>query len=205
MENRNNIVQSINGPIRLAVIAFYKEDPDVDEFLKNFRDSLINKNIIVVEKKFEMITNSTEFFRELPNKHSYNCIMLVTHGEEDGAPKYQETENSPGGFDHLVKNPYFLSLAMHDAAVNRLVFLAICYTGKMKSVQPITKGKSSALYVVTPAPGTRLTVLEGAKAMALFLDTLVGMKKERYEFRHLKRAEEEVVKQFANTIKLWDF
>lgn len=205
MSNQDYITQYIKGEIRLVVVAFYKADATINQFLQNFRSSLVSKKSIVLEKKFDMIRDSIAFFRELPKNHLYNCVMLITHGKKDGTPTFEETSTDPGSLDELVENWNFLSLVLNDAATDRLVLLAVCYSGSKVISEDITGGESFALYVVTPAEGKPMEVTEGAKAMALFIDTLVGMNKAEYGWEHLKQAKKVVDKRFKDVIELWDF
>lgn len=205
MKFPNEITLNIKGPIKLAIVAFYKSDVVINRFLSHFRTSLVNKDEIVVERKFDKISELFSCFRELPDNYTYNFIMFVTHGTKTGDPSYGEIANDPGKSDDLVKDWVLISEALDVAAVDRVVLIAVCYAGDNQIVDILTRGKSQALHVITPVSGKFLDAIKGAEAMALFVDTLVEMKKNEYTYEHFELAEDEVNKQYPDILKLWLF
>lgn len=205
MKFPNEITLNIMGPIKLAIVAFYQSDVVINKFLSHFSTSLVNKDAIAVERKFDKIRDLFSFFRKMPKHYSYSCIMFVTHGTTAGDPTYEETKSIPGKSNDLVKDWILISEALDVAAVDRVILIAVCYAGDNQIVDILTRGKSQALHVITPVPGKLLDAIKGAEAMALFVDALVEMKKNRYTYEHFKLAEDEVNKQYPDTLKLWLF
>jgi len=168
MKFPNEITLNIIGPIKLAIVAFYQSDVVINKFLSHFRTSLVNKDAIAVERKFDKIGELFSFFRKMPKDYSYSCIMFVTHGTKTGDPSYGEIANNPGKSDDLVKDWVLISEALDVGAVDRVILIAVCYAGDNQVVDILTRGKSQTLHVITPVPGKLLDAIKGAEAMVLF-------------------------------------
>lgn len=200
------ITLNIKSPIRLAIVAFYKNDYIVNRFLSCFSSSLRAKDIIVIEEKFNEISKLISFLSSLRSRNSYNCLMLVTHGTTgQGHPTFEETEVTPSPFDELVENWTFLSASLYDTGVDSLGILAICYSGDYRFINLLTRGQAQFLHIITPFPNKPLEVKAGAESIALFINILFDMNKKEYTPEDLKLAEKEVNKRYPKVIKLWLF
>lgn len=197
------ITLNIEGSIQLVIVSFYKNDEKIEGFLSHFRDSLKSEDIIVVEEKFNKINQLISFFKELRKKYSYNCVMLVTHGNERGDPTYEETKVEPGRLNKIVENWPYVASVLTDACVDCLGFLAIFNRLDYHAVDLLRHGNSQLLHIVTPAPGKPLEITSGAEAMALFIDILAKMQIREYTPEHLELAEKEVNQKYPGIIKLW--
>lgn len=199
-------ILSIQGPIKLCIITLFKKDPIVSYFLTTFHNSLHNKNVIVKERECGTIGEMLQFFRDLNQENDFSCIMIISHGKEDsGRLIYEETSEKPHPIDTVFENPLFLSMVMDKVGQDKLLFLAWCYSGSKEIVDDFIRGPSFSLHAVTSVPKSPLEAKDGAKAMALFIDTLQNLNKEMYEYEDLKYAEDIVDKQYHNVIKLWSF
>jgi len=205
MYNPSLVTLNLKGPLRLIIAAFYQEDSAIDIFLESFNNSLRHKETILDHQKFVRINGIINFFRELRSKYdNYNSIMIITHGKVgNGAPTYEETKTEKHPIDNWLENWDFICSVLHDAAVDCLGFLAICNAGQTEVVDLLTRGQSQFLHMVTAASGKPLPAVNGAKAMALFIDHLADMNKDEYTPEDLAEAAQKTNESYPDVIKLW--
>lgn len=201
------ITMNIPGPIKLIIITFYPNDDAVKNFVAHLHESLNNKDIIIERRQFLKMNDASQYFQSFSDKYTLNhCLMIVTHGKKGtGLPTYEETKKEPGPHDELVEEWSFMSWIIRDAGFDRLVFLAVCYSGHDDIVDFLTRGPAQILHMVTPYPKKSLQIKKGAEAMALFLDNLVNMNLETYTPDDLQKAMKDVEKKYPKTIRLWEY
>jgi len=198
---------SIDGEIRVAIAALHSSDPAVNPFLREFHAALQRKTAVVAEQRCPKINDALAFFDKVAKQGEANCLMVVTHGYDDGRPNYEETKADPRQGDILVENWRFLAMGMRKAAQDKLVILAVCFAGADAITETLMKTAPGAfaLAVLAPAPGCKLYVDPGAKAIAMFLDRLAALNLNSYEEEHLRDAETRVGQVYKGTLKLWFF
>lgn len=198
---------SIDGEIRVAIAALHGNDQVVNAFLREFHAALQRKTVVVAEQRCPKINDALAFFDKVAKQGQANCLMVVTHGYDDGRPDYEETRADPRQGDILVENWRFLAMGMRKAAQDKLVILAVCYAGADAIAETLMKPAPGAfaLAVLAPAPGRKLYVDPGAKAMAVFVDRLAALRLDSYEEEHLRDAMRLVDGKYPGTLKLWFF
>lgn len=200
----SEVTLNIKGKIKILLVSFYGHDPAVDKFIRTFLGGMEERNRIVGVEKFCNIGQLIKFFEKCNSKYSYNTILFVSHGKASGEPIIQEESSYiDNPISNIIQSWGFLRNCFYDALIDRLVILAICYSGKELAAKLLSKDIPQALHIMTSFEDRSLDASVGAKAIAHFLNTLVRYNLLCYTPENLRSAEREMNNKYPDTLELW--
>lgn len=202
----NEIVLHIKAPIRVVIVSFYKNDNKVNEFIRIFKENLADSSMLYKEKKCSTFKEAYEYFEKIEKKRAdYSVVLIVTHGTKKGQPTFEEYNNERNNpfVNNVLETWFFTKKCFKQALVDKLSLIAVCYAGKAKEVRELETGYVQNLHTLTAFPENSLGVVNGAKAMAQFLNYLKDMSVSKYNENHLKEAFKRLDHDYQNILKLW--